>query len=492
MPRVDSTPCSGFRRCSRSRSCHAGPLSLAVGAAGVCLPAERRRRGVRRRYNHHAARGHRVGALAADSVGSLESAPSPHLRRNVNRVWTWNQGIPLRYALVDNYEMDATEEDEPLAACADVQGLFVDLPPAERERFTLRGCAPAGALRDALSPLGDEPAWFGNIVVDVVHGPQRTAPPDCRQYSDAHCSCMQELLDVVVVGHRPSALGTDLVDVDLDGLVRIDYLQDIGPDDEAPDADGFRLSDLTNSPLGTCREIAGLYWERPEPPTYPVTVVGCEPTPRLRELLNRNPRDRRVVADLCIVTTTGIELGDVGTALAGTLTHTRPSALGNGLLDITFEEGARETRPLGVREIWDLWFDGGPGEPNMWAKYDPSLRHEWCGAALNCRPQQTNTPAGHTYHLDGQYVTELEGFYCAIGEAINGPGGYFGWNYAALADCLRGGFGATTPFTLVWHHSDVARRSLVPGFDRRSFLPSTTLDTLLGILREGDVDVVLR
>lgn len=39
----------------------------------------------------------------------------------------------------------------------------------------------------------------------------------------------------------------------------------------------------------------------------------------------------------------------------------------------------------------------------------------------------------------------------SIGEAINGPGGYFGWNLDALHDCLRGGFGALTPGYLFAH-----------------------------------------
>jgi hypothetical protein len=30
------------------------------------------------------------------------------------------------------------------------------------------------------------------------------------------------------------------------------------------------------------------------------------------------------------------------------------------------------------------------------------------------------------YHLDGRYVTDDDGFYRAIGEAVNGPGGWFG------------------------------------------------------------------
>jgi hypothetical protein len=29
---------------------------------------------------------------------------------------------------------------------------------------------------------------------------------------------------------------------------------------------------------------------------------------------------------------------------------------------------------------------------------------------------------GTTYDLDGQFVTDIEGFYRAIGETINGPG----------------------------------------------------------------------
>ncbi|MFB9889103.1 barstar family protein [Planobispora takensis] len=57
----------------------------------------------------------------------------------------------------------------------------------------------------------------------------------------------------------------------------------------------------------------------------------------------------------------------------------------------------------------------------------------------------------------------MEGFSCALGEAVNGPGGYFGWNLDAPADCLRGGWAAAAPFHLIWHHAQVARRHLVPG-----------------------------
>ncbi|MFH8618151.1 barstar family protein [Streptomyces sp. NPDC017979] len=46
-----------------------------------------------------------------------------------------------------------------------------------------------------------------------------------------------------------------------------------------------------------------------------------------------------------------------------------------------------------------------------------------------------------TYVIDGSTIAGLPDFWRAIGEAVNGPGGYFGSNFDALADCLGGGYG---------------------------------------------------
>ena len=45
------------------------------------------------------------------------------------------------------------------------------------------------------------------------------------------------------------------------------------------------------------------------------------------------------------------------------------------------------------------------------------------------------------YLIDGRRVSSLEDFYRVMGEAVNGPGGYFGSNLDAFNDCLRGGCG---------------------------------------------------
>ncbi|MFI5755244.1 barstar family protein [Streptomyces sp. NPDC051569] len=67
-----------------------------------------------------------------------------------------------------------------------------------------------------------------------------------------------------------------------------------------------------------------------------------------------------------------------------------------------------------------------------------------------------------TYVIDGAEVTSLDRFWQVIGAAVNGPGGYFGSNLDALADCLHGGFGTPDDgdFVIEWHRHDEARRAL--------------------------------
>ncbi|GAA4589082.1 hypothetical protein GCM10023107_11630 [Actinoplanes octamycinicus] len=44
---------------------------------------------------------------------------------------------------------------------------------------------------------------------------------------------------------------------------------------------------------------------------------------------------------------------------------------------------------------------------------------------------------------------------------------------------------------MIWHDSEVARRHLVPGYDRRDWCPAVTMDHLLAWPEDG-VEVELR
>ena len=66
------------------------------------------------------------------------------------------------------------------------------------------------------------------------------------------------------------------------------------------------------------------------------------------------------------------------------------------------------------------------------------------------------------FRIDGRKIKSANDFYREIGSAVNGPGGYFGRNLDALADCLRGGFGTPEqrPYEFEWQHSAVSRQYL--------------------------------
>ncbi|WP_030745616.1 barstar family protein [Streptomyces sp. NRRL F-5135] len=67
-----------------------------------------------------------------------------------------------------------------------------------------------------------------------------------------------------------------------------------------------------------------------------------------------------------------------------------------------------------------------------------------------------------TFVIDGAEVTGLDRFWQVIGEAVNGPGGYFGSNLDALADCLGGGYGTPDDgdFVIEWRRHELSRRAL--------------------------------
>jgi RNAse (barnase) inhibitor barstar len=65
------------------------------------------------------------------------------------------------------------------------------------------------------------------------------------------------------------------------------------------------------------------------------------------------------------------------------------------------------------------------------------------------------------YTIPGERVHSLESFYAVIGEAITGPGGYFGRNFDALANCLSGGFGTPVDgYVIRWERSAASREAL--------------------------------
>jgi barstar (barnase inhibitor) len=410
--------------------------------------------------------------------------------------WAWEHPVRPRWLLRGDIGFDDSYDDVPLALCAEIDGLFVDLPPRPRERFTLVGCIPAGVLADLLDrlpgeALGTDRAWLGNISLTEPVLPPGTAPSWWGE----------DLGDVVVLAQRPNATMPGTVDIDLDGFVRLnDRTEAVA---RPRGVDEFVLLHGNDGPhhtvpCGTCRDVTGVFRERAAPLVPQVRFLGCQSESPLLPALDAvgestraGLRRRRIHAEVHSVATDGSAAPVTGAAVSGTVTAVQPSRLVAGLLDVTVDVSWGEPLPAGVLDILEHWRTGRPLRRNLWAGYDREMRHWWAGVACGNQSGAADRPAGSTYDLDGRFVTDIEGFYCALGEAINGPGGYFGWNLGAVHDCLGGGFGAQAPFRLVWHDSAVAREHLVAGYDRRELAPATTLEDLLAMLAEDRVEIDL-
>jgi hypothetical protein len=106
-----------------------------------------------------------------------------------------------------------------------------------------------------------------------------------------------------------------------------------------------------------------------------------------------------------------------------------------------------------------------PESLNEWRPLDEAGRRSWLTYASQrfFDPGVVFVPSkarGRVIVVDGSLVDTLLGFYCAIGEAVNGPGGYFGLSMLAFDDCLFSGFGLEYPYTIVWRESQRSQRVL--------------------------------
>ncbi|BBB62604.1 hypothetical protein UNDKW_4331 [Undibacterium sp. KW1] len=132
----------------------------------------------------------------------------------------------------------------------------------------------------------------------------------------------------------------------------------------------------------------------------------------------------------------------------------------NGVMDIVLAVTHFDPDLKHVNVLQAMWCRDKQ-KNNRWADLDFLQRRSWLNLVRKhhclCENDIEDKPANMVYELDGNHVTDYSSFFIALGEAVNGPGGYFGGSFDALADCLCGGFGAEHPFTLIWKASNIAR-----------------------------------
>jgi len=140
---------------------------------------------------------------------------------------------------------------------------------------------------------------------------------------------------------------------------------------------------------------------------------------------------------------------------------------------------------------WDRWRGAHPAQPDLWSALPVGLREAWLEVAqiVALREHSTPYPAlTEQIHVDGRHIEDLASLFCALGEALAGPGGWCTSSVAGLADLLRHAPRTARRPVVVWREIGVAERSLARKVDVDG-RTVTYLTLILGVLAEGSVDV---
>lgn len=346
------------------------------------------------------------------------------------------------------YKLTETEHAHVWGTAAEVEGLFGD---TRRGTYEFFGWVPQA---EAHGSLGDR-VWL--VPDDETLGPW--------------------LLE------DTESLGRDAAD----GLVLV------GQDDAEGPPEGHRGRVRVHNGhrwLGSCREFARVL--APEQPPPPLVLRGVAPSDRLRSALTKGTRQALNLEEAALE----IE-DDRGVPLTERLLWARvgawwPSSYGTDLIDLELD--GRLFIPISehARPVWERWLAGPPDTIGCWSTLDTRRRNAWLDLVRERfgNGARSDRPAGMAYELDGWHITDQPALFLALGEAVNGPGGYFGGCLAALEDCLRGTYGHTAPATLLWRDAETARKHLSQTLTPDGH-PYDLFGMALDILAQGGMRVVL-
>lgn len=107
------------------------------------------------------------------------------------------------------------------------------------------------------------------------------------------------------------------------------------------------------------------------------------------------------------------------------------------------------THPKGYQRALNMKAYNEITEKNIWKSFRKDELHGWLVNALHSGKFE-NVRENIEIQIDGNEFHNMDGFFCALGEEIHGPGGYFGRNINAMYDCFRGGFGVKSISGLTW------------------------------------------
>lgn len=135
-------------------------------------------------------------------------------------------------------------------------------------------------------------------------------------------------------------------------------------------------------------------------------------------------------------------------------------------------------------DMWRRWASDRPLGMGEWASYPVEAHASWLHVVQTAWFESGRGAARYesteSIAIDGGMMLDRSGLYCAVGEAFNGVGGYFGSSLDGLADCLSASRNSM-PVRVTWRNSTVSKNRLGSDF----FISVVTL------MQEYDIEVVL-
>ncbi|MGK5507075.1 barstar family protein [Brevibacillus formosus] len=236
------------------------------------------------------------------------------------------------------------------------------------------------------------------------------------------------------------------------------------------------LDDQSDLTIGYCSEIAGLngrIYEEEEGWYHKIECKQFVFCNEFKEYVVKKKESMNRLVYICIVDKDKTPIGRYPFFISEKIYY-RKIGFPEDFTDIQFR-GSFDYYFANDKEIaiWNKWRISPPVQINEWASLDLPERRAWLHVVKNYyetklatnyklnKQNSSETNDKDHFVLDGTYVTDYPSFFCAMGEAINGPGGYYGFSINSLDDCLFGGFGSPGPyFTLTWKNYDVAKKHL--------------------------------
>lgn len=156
-----------------------------------------------------------------------------------------------------------------------------------------------------------------------------------------------------------------------------------------------------------------------------------------------------------------------------------------GLLDVEASfYGYRCPYPNAVT-IWRRWASKKPLDRGEWLHYPVGFHVSWLHVVQNSWFESgrgvVDRVIDDSLSLDGSAMPSVASFYCALGEAVNGAGGYFGSNLDGLADCLSVARGIGFQARVVWSNHSLSMATLGEEF----------VGSVAGLMEEFDIEVIL-